>query len=62
MKQSNNAGNKSADGTKSKVKGESQQSPQKGAPGVSKKGAGKHRKDQSEGAVQNNTKKQQNSI
>ena len=62
MKQKNNAGAKSADGIKSKVKGESQQSPQKGAPGVSKKSAGKHTKDQSEGAVHNTTKKQQNSI
>ena len=62
MKQRNNAANKSGDGTKSKVKGESQQSPQKGAPGVSKKGAGKHTKDQSEGAVHNTTKKQQNSL
>ena len=62
MKQKNNAGNKTANGTKSKLKGESQQSPQKGAPGVSKKAAGKHTKDQSGGASNNTTKKQQNSI
>jgi len=62
MKQKNNAGEKAADGTKSKLKGESQQSPQKGAIGVSKKSAGKHTKVESGGAAHNTTKKQQNSI
>ena len=62
MKQKNNSGNTGTDGTRTKNKGESQQSNQQGAPGVSKKGSGKHRKDQSGGAEKNTTKKQSNSI
>jgi len=43
MKQENNSGSKGSDGTTTKNKGESQQSNQKGAESVSKKGAGKHK-------------------
>jgi hypothetical protein len=43
-------------------KGQQEQNLQKGAPGQSRKSTGKHRKDDSEGAVKNTTKKQQNSI
>jgi hypothetical protein len=50
------------DGTKTKNKGESQQSHQKGAASVSKKNTGKHTKDESHGADHNTTKKQGNSI
>ncbi len=56
------SGNQGNDGTKTKNKGESQQNPQKGAPGVSKKNTGKHTKDESAGSEHNTTKKQQNSI
>jgi hypothetical protein len=54
--------NKGTDGTKTNSKGESKQSPQKGAPGVSNKTKGTHKKDESDGAAKNTTKKQQNSI
>lgn len=62
MSTKDNSGNQGNDGTKTKHKGESQQNPQKGAPGISKKDTGKHTKDESHGAEQNTTKKQQNSI
>ena len=58
----NNVGSKGTDGSTTKNKGESQQSQQKGAKSVSKKGSGKHLKDDSGGAAKNTTKKQQNSI
>jgi hypothetical protein len=56
-----NSGESGVDGTKTKEKGESQQSKQKGAPSVSGKNM-KHTKDESDGAAKNTTKKQQNSI
>jgi hypothetical protein len=57
-----NIGEGGNDGTsKTKNKGDSQQSHQKGAPSVSKKES-KHLKDESGGAEKNTTKKQQNSI
>ena len=46
----------------SKNKGESEPSRQKGAASVSNKGKEKHKKDDSDGAEKNTTKKQQNSI
>ena len=58
----NNVANQGTDGTTTKNKGESQQSQQKGAKSVSKKGSGKHLKDNSGGAEKNTTKKQENSI
>jgi hypothetical protein len=50
------------DKTKTKNKGESQQSHQKGAPSVSHQDTGKHTKDKSHGADENSTKKGANSI
>ena len=58
----NNSGKSGNDGNATNNKGESTQSKQKGASGVSKKGAGKHTKDESSGAKKNTTKKQNNSI
>lgn len=58
----NNTGSQGADNTTTKNKGESQQSHQKGAKSVSKKGSGKHTKDNSDGAEHNTTKKQSNNI
>ncbi len=57
-----NSGSQGNDGTKTKNKGESQQSNQKGAKSVSRKNTGKHTKDESHGSDNNTTKKQQNSI
>ncbi len=57
-----NSGSKGNDGSTTKHKGESQQSHQKGAPSVSKKDTSKHTKDESGGADNTTTKKQQNSI
>ena len=54
-KKDNNADNK-------KNKGESRQNNQKGAIGISKHSKAKHRKDDSDGAERNTTKKQSNSI
>lgn len=68
MSSKSNSGNMGVDGTKPKHKGEMEQSRQKGAPNVSKKGSGKHFKDNSGSAAikatdpDNTTKKQQNSI
>ena len=56
-----NSATEGLDGTKTKEKGESQQSKQKGAKTVSSKG-NKHTKDESDGAKKNTTKKQQNAI
>jgi len=50
------------DGTTTNNKGESQQSHQKGAKSVSKHDTGKHKKDESDKAGKNTTKKQSNSI
>ena len=57
-----NPGSKGNDNTTTKNKGESQQSNQKGASSVSNKSKGKHTKDESHGAEENTTKKQENSI
>jgi len=68
MSNKSNSGNVGIDGTKPKHKGEMEQSKQKGAPSVSKKGSGKHFKDNSGSEAikavhpENTTKKQQNSI
>ena len=68
MSQKSNSGNEGVDGTKPKHKGEMETSRQKGAPSVSKKGKGKHFKDESGSEAvsktnpDNTTKKQQNSI
>jgi hypothetical protein len=68
MSDKSNSGNLGVDGTKPKHKGEQEQSKQKGAPSVSKKGKGKHFKDDSGNEAikavdpDNTTKKQQNSI
>jgi hypothetical protein len=43
-------------------KGQIRQNHQKGSPGLSKREAGKHEKDESGGSEKNTTKKQQNSI
>ncbi len=57
-----NTGSRGNDGSETRNKGESMQNPQKGAQGVSNKRNGKHRKDESEGAEKNTTKKGGNSI
>lgn len=68
MSQKSNSGNQGVDGTKPKNKGDMETSKQKGAPNVSKKGKGKHFKDESGSEAinktnpENTTKKQQNSI
>ncbi|MDB5250119.1 MAG: hypothetical protein JWQ40_4513 [Segetibacter sp.] len=62
MSNKDHSGSQGNDGTKTKNKGESQQSHQKGATSVSKKNTGKHTKDESGGAAHNTTKKQENSI
>jgi hypothetical protein len=62
MSNKDNAGSKGNDGTTTKNKGESQQSHQKGAKSVSANNKGKHKKDESDGAEHNTTKKQSNSI
>ena len=63
MQQKDSSNGKTADGVKAKNKGESMQSNQKGAASVSKKGDGRHRKDDSDtGAKKNTTKKQSNNV
>lgn len=57
-----NAGHEGVDGSKTKHKGESQQSHQKGAKSVSNKDTGKHTKDKSHGVDKNTTKKGSNNI
>lgn len=54
--------NEGLDGSTTKHKGESQQSHQKGAKSVAKHETGKHKKDESDGANKNTTKKGSNSI
>ncbi len=61
MSTKTNSGSEGIDGSKTKAKGESQQSKQKGAKSVSGKDM-KHTKDESGGAKEHTTKKQQNSI
>lgn len=58
----NNVASAGTDGSTTRHKGESQQSGQKGAESVSNKGSGKHKKDESDGAEKNTTKKGANSI
>jgi hypothetical protein len=68
MSNQSNSKNEGVDGSKPKHKGEIKKSEQKGAPSVSKKGSGKHFKDNSGSEAikatdpKNTTKKQQNSI
>lgn len=50
------------DGTTTNHKGESQQSHQKGAKSVANHDTGKHKKDDSDGADRNTTKKGANSV
>lgn len=59
-----NTASEGIDDTKTKEKGESQQSKQKGASTVSNKKSkeSKHQKDNSSGAGKNTTKKQSNSV
>jgi len=67
MSNKSNSGDKGVDGTKTQDKGEMITS-HNGGPSVSKKGKGKHFKDESGGEAirkidpENTTKKQQNSI
>lgn len=56
-----NTAKKSTEGSKKNNKGESKQTTQKGALSVGKN-KGKHKKDESDGADKNTTKKQSNSI
>lgn len=62
MSKKENAGKKGIDGSTTRHKGESQQSKQKGAQSVGANSKGKHKKDESDGADKNTTKKQPNSI
>ena len=62
MSSKQNVGSEGIDGTTTNNKGESQQSHQKGAKSVSNNDKGKHKKDESDGAAKNTTKKQENSI
>ncbi|WP_374164786.1 hypothetical protein [Arcticibacter sp. MXS-1] len=68
MSNKSNSGNQGVDGSKTRHKGEIIESRQKGAPSVSKKGSGKHFKDNSGSEAikkldpDNTTKHQQNSI
>lgn len=62
MSTKDNVANQGKDGSQTKNNGESQQSKQKGASSVSSKDAGRHKKDESDGADKNTTKKQGNSI
>ena len=62
MSNKEHAENKGLDGSTTKHKGESQQSHQKGAKSVSKQETGKHKKDESDGADHNTTKKGANAV
>jgi hypothetical protein len=62
MNNKDHAGSKGNGGTETKHKGESGQSKQKGAESISQQAAGKHRKDESDGAEKATTKKGSNSI
>ena len=53
---------KGHDGSTTNNKGESQQTPQKGAKSVAKHDTGKHKADDSDGDTKQTTKKQSNSI
>ena len=62
MRNREHAGNRGLDNTETRNKGESQQSNQKGSKSVASHQTGKHKKDESDGADKNTTKKQGNSI
>ncbi len=62
MSSKDNVANQGKDRSTTKNKGESQQSHQKGAKSVSNQDTGKHKRDESDGADKNTTKKQGNSI
>ena len=62
MRNREHEGNRGLDNTETRNKGESQQSQQKGAKSVAAHDTGKHKKDGSDGAENNTTKKQGNSI
>jgi hypothetical protein len=62
MSKKENTASQGNDNTTTKNKGESQQSHQKGAKSVAKRDTGKHKRDESDGADHNTTKKQANSI
>jgi hypothetical protein len=62
MSKKEHMANEGLDGSTTKHKGESQQSHQKGAESVSKQDTGKHKKDESDGADKNTTKKGANSV
>ena len=62
MSKKENTATTGQDSTTTKNKGESQQSHQKGAKSVAKHDQTKHKKDESDGAENNTTKKQSNSI
>jgi hypothetical protein len=63
MSNKDHAENRGNDGTETtRHKGESQQSHQKGAKSVAKRDTGKHKRDESDGAEKNTTKKGSNSI
>jgi hypothetical protein len=62
MSNKEHAKDQGLDGSSTKHKGESQQSHQKGAKSVAKHETGKHKKDESDGAERNTTKRQSNSI
>jgi hypothetical protein len=62
MNNKDHSGSKGNDGSTTKNKGESRQTPQKGAKSVAKHDTGKHTKDESGGAAKNTTKRNPNSI
>jgi hypothetical protein len=62
MSNKEHAANEGLDGSTTRHKGESQQSHQKGAKSVGSQDKGKHKKDESDGAEKNTTKKGANSI
>lgn len=62
MRNKEHAGHRGLDNTETGNKGESQQRGHKGAKSVASHQTGKHKKDESDGADKNTTKKQSNSI
>jgi hypothetical protein len=62
MSNKDHVANRGHDDSTTRYKGESQQSPQKGAKSVAKHDTGKHKADESDGAARNTTKKGSNSI
>jgi hypothetical protein len=55
-------GHRGSDGSRTGVKGESQQAKHQGAKSISKKDTGRHTKDESHGSDRNTTKRGSNSI